>query len=200
MGADKWQRTGVLTFDGNANIKEEVTYRKIQEHLKEVYGRHFVYGTVVELCVARNKHRCSAKRYRGLANVTSRRVRKGFTLKYNPDTHWSAAFYKALGQIQYIDGRNIMLNINRPLCMNGHNHRRWWRARGWYERPRSVRMETQFQCCEYSWQMGIDCPNNYVWRLKNLSNARVQLVPKTPFSRAESQIFGQLPSGLAAIS
>ena len=112
MGADKWQRTGVLTFDGNANIKEKVTYRKIQEHLKEVYGRHFVYGTVVELCVARNKHHRSAKRYRGLANVTSRRARKGFTLKYNPDTHWSAAFYKALGQIQYIDGRN-MLNINR---------------------------------------------------------------------------------------
>lgn len=57
VGADKWRRTGVLTFDGNANIKEKVTYRKIQEHLKEIYGRNFAYGTVVELCVARNKHR-----------------------------------------------------------------------------------------------------------------------------------------------
>lgn len=74
--------------------------------------RHFAYGTVVELCVARNKHHHSAKRYRGLANVTSHRARKGFTLRYNPDTHWSAAFYKVLGQIQYSDGRN-MLNINR---------------------------------------------------------------------------------------
>lgn len=44
--------------------------------------------------------------------MTSRRARKGFTLKYNPDTHWSAAFYKALRQIRYVDGRNV-LNINR---------------------------------------------------------------------------------------
>ena len=61
VGADKWRRTGVLTFDGNANIKEKVTYRKIQQHLQEIYGRHFAYGTVVELCVAKNKHRRSSK-------------------------------------------------------------------------------------------------------------------------------------------
>ena len=78
VGANKWRRTGVLTFDGNANIKEKVTYRKIQKHLLKIYGRHFAYGTVVELRVARNKHQRSSKRYRGLANVTSRRVRKGF--------------------------------------------------------------------------------------------------------------------------
>lgn len=42
----------------------------------------------------------------------SRRARKGFTLKYNPDAHWSSALYRGLNLIQYTDGVNI-LNINR---------------------------------------------------------------------------------------
>ena len=78
-------RTGVLTFDGNVNLEDKVTYTKIQKHLGEVYGRHFGYGTVFELCVPRNKHRRSSKRYRDLAKVTSRRARKGFCIQYNPD-------------------------------------------------------------------------------------------------------------------
>ena len=51
MGADAWHRTDILTFDGNANLKDKVTYTKIQKHLEEVYARHFAYGTVIELCV-----------------------------------------------------------------------------------------------------------------------------------------------------
>ena len=78
----------------------------------KVYGRNFAYGTVVELCVTRNNRRRSALRYRGLAKVTSRRARKGFMLKFNPDTHWSAAFYNGLNHVQYQDGTNIV-NINR---------------------------------------------------------------------------------------
>ena len=112
VGADAWRRTGVLTFDGNTNLKNKVTYKRIQEHLKRTFGIDISYGTVVELCIPRNKRRRSAKRYRGLAKVTTRRARKGFNLRYNPDAHWSAAFYKALNMIQYEDGRNI-LNINR---------------------------------------------------------------------------------------
>ena len=80
--------------------------------MEEVYGRHFAYGTVIELCVPRNKHRRSSKRYRGLAKVTSRRARKGFNIRYSPDMHWSASFYKGLQKIQYVDGQNI-LNVNR---------------------------------------------------------------------------------------
>ena len=112
VGADAWRRTGILTFDGNANIKDKVTYKKIQAHLEKVYSRKFAYGTVVELCVARNKRRRSSKRYRGLAKVTTRRARKGFSLRFNPDSHWSASFYKELNKLEYIDGRNI-LNVNR---------------------------------------------------------------------------------------
>ena len=112
VGADAWRRTGVLTFDGNAKLKSKVTYQKIQQHLEKVYNRHFSYSTVVELCVARNKRRKSSERYKGVAKITTRRARKGFSLKYNPDSHWSAGFYQGLNQIQYVDSRNILI-LNR---------------------------------------------------------------------------------------
>lgn len=110
-GADQW-KTGVLTFDGNTNLHKKITYGCIQKHLEKVYQRHFSYGTVVQLCVPRNKRRRSSARYQGVAKVTTRRARKGFTLKYNPDTHWSCLLYKGLNVVQYKDGCDIT-NINR---------------------------------------------------------------------------------------
>ena len=77
-----------------------------------MYKRRFSYGSGVQLCVARNRRRRSAARYRAVAKVTTRRARKGFNLKYNPDSHWSSAFYRGLNQIQYEDGKEV-LNINR---------------------------------------------------------------------------------------
>lgn len=111
-GADSWRRTGVLTFDGNRKVQKKPTFSRIKEHLEMVYNREFGYGTVVELCVARNKRRKSSIRYRGLARVTCRRARKGFTLRYNPDQHWSAAFYRSLDALHLRDGNDI-LNINQ---------------------------------------------------------------------------------------
>lgn len=111
VGADAW-RTGVLTFDGNLKLKEKATYEGIQRHLQSVYGRKFSYGSVVELCIPRNKRRRSAKRYRSVAKVTTRRARKGFTLRFNPDNHWSSALYRGLNKLQYVDGQRVV-NINR---------------------------------------------------------------------------------------
>ena len=111
-GADSWRRTGVLTLDGNRKVQKKPTFSRIKEHLEMVYNRKFGYGTVVELCVARNKRRKSSTRYRGLARVTCRRARKGFTLRYSPDQHWSAAFYRSLDALHLRDGNDI-LNINR---------------------------------------------------------------------------------------
>ena len=108
VGADSWRRTEVLTFDGNRRVGKKVTFQRIQEHLEAKYKRKFGYGTVVQLCIPRNKRRKSPARYKGLAQVTNRRARKGFTLKYNPDEHWSAALYRGLDDIQYKDGRQIM--------------------------------------------------------------------------------------------
>ena len=110
-GADSWRRTGVLTFDGNLKIKEKATYERIQQHLQEKYAQKILYGTVVQLCIARNKRHRSAKNYKGVAKVTTRRARKGFELKYNPDKHWSAALHRNLNLFQYTDGSDIC-NIN----------------------------------------------------------------------------------------
>ena len=112
VGADAWRRTGVLTFDGNCHVKEKVTFKRIQKHLEDVYHRKFSFGSVVQLCIARNRRRRSALRYRGVAQVTSRRARKGFCLRYNPDKHWSSALYQILNHLQLTDGRAIV-NINR---------------------------------------------------------------------------------------
>ena len=102
-GADKWRKTGEYTFDGNRKVKNKVTFKRIKEHLEAKYGRKISYGSIVQLCIARNKRRRSAVRYRGLANVVS---------KYNPDQHWSSALYAALDKLQFQDGSNF-INIGR---------------------------------------------------------------------------------------
>ena len=65
----------------------------------------------MQLCVSRNRRRRYAKNYKGVAKVTTRRARKGFELKYNPDKHWSFALYQNLNLIEYTDRSNIG-NIN----------------------------------------------------------------------------------------
>lgn len=112
VGVDAWRRTGVLTFDGNLKVKHKATYGRIKQHLEDKYGRTFAYGMVVELCITLNKRRKSSNRYKGLAKVTSHRTGKAFSLRYNPDSHWSGALYRGLNDLQFTDGQNI-LNINR---------------------------------------------------------------------------------------
>ena len=99
----------MLTFDGNLRVKEKVTYEWIRQHLE--YD-HFSYGTVVQLCIARNKCRQSSSNYQGVAYVTTRKARKGFELRYSPDRHWTGALYRNLNFIEYADGKDIT-NINR---------------------------------------------------------------------------------------
>ena len=62
--------------------------------------------------VLRNRRQQSALRYKGAAQVTTRRARRGFALRFNPDKHWSLALYRGLNYVQYADGEDI-LNINR---------------------------------------------------------------------------------------
>lgn len=104
IGADSWRRTGVLSFTGNVRRGPKITYNRIKAHLEKKYGAKFGYGTIVQLCCAKNKRKLSAKRYFGAAKIVSKRARKGFTIKLNIDAHWSCAFYKALDYIQFKDG------------------------------------------------------------------------------------------------
>lgn len=111
-GADAWRRTGVITFDGNRKVKKKPTFKRVKEHLEEKFQLKISYGSVVQLCVARNKRRRSAARYKGIAKVQQKRARKGFNVKFNPDEHWSAAFYGALDDLQFRDGEKV-LNLGR---------------------------------------------------------------------------------------
>ncbi|CAB4006294.1 Hypothetical predicted protein [Paramuricea clavata] len=92
-GADTWRQTGVITFDGNKKLEKKATFKRVKEHLEEKYQRSISYGTVVQLCIERNKRRRSALRYHGEAKVIQKKARKGFNIKYNPDSHWSNALY-----------------------------------------------------------------------------------------------------------
>lgn len=67
--ADKWRRTGVYTFSGDPKKCKRLTFKRLQLKLIDHYGCHFSYGTVVQLCVAKNKKRLSSKRYKGLAKM-----------------------------------------------------------------------------------------------------------------------------------
>ena len=111
-GADTWRRTGVITLDGNKKMEKKATFKRVKEHVEEKYQRKISYGTVVQLCIARNKRRRSAARYRDVAKVLQKRARKGFNIKYNPDPHWNNALYSGLDALQYEDGTNI-INLGR---------------------------------------------------------------------------------------
>lgn len=103
-GADAWRRTGVTTFDGNRKRGPKASFRSIQRYLEDKYSEKLGYGTIVQMCVVRNKRKLSAKRYKGVARVTCRRTRKGFNIKFNPDAHYSSTMYKVLDKVQLSNG------------------------------------------------------------------------------------------------
>ena len=111
VGADKWRRTGVYTFSGDTKKEKRITFKSLTEKLSNHYGEKISYGTVVQLCVPRNKRRKSMNRYKGVANVKYQRSRKGFDMKFNPDVKWSRSLYKCLDTLQN-DGQHILL-LNR---------------------------------------------------------------------------------------
>ena len=81
VGADAWRCTGVhvLTFGGNIKIQEKVMYGRIQQHLQQKYQHKFSYSTVVQLCLAWNKCRKSAKNYKGVCKSLLERPGKGLS-------------------------------------------------------------------------------------------------------------------------
>ncbi|CAB3995395.1 Hypothetical predicted protein, partial [Paramuricea clavata] len=71
-GADSWRRTGVATFDGNRKRGPKASFRSIQEYLQNKYNTKIGYGTIVQMCVVRNRRKLSAKRYKGEAKTSSK--------------------------------------------------------------------------------------------------------------------------------
>ena len=101
-----------MTFDGERRRGKKVTYKSTQAYLEEKYGTKIGYGSIVQLCYARSKRHLSSKRYQNVAKITCRRAQKGFSVRINPDAHWSCALYRGLDYIQLKEGINKVL-LNR---------------------------------------------------------------------------------------
>jgi hypothetical protein len=114
VGADKWRRTGVYIFTGDTKKEKRMTFKKLKEKLCLHYGEKFSYGTVIQLCVHRNKRRMSSARYKGIGNIKYQRPRKGFNLKFNPDTKWSRSLYKCLDQLDKLVQIPVINNATEP--------------------------------------------------------------------------------------
>jgi hypothetical protein len=97
-----------IRFLATPKKEKRITFKGLAEKLSEHYGENISYGTVVQLCVPRNRRRISAKQYRGVVNVWYQRSKKGFDLKYSPNVKWSCSLYKCLGRLQK-DGQHILL-------------------------------------------------------------------------------------------
>jgi hypothetical protein len=69
-----------ITFDGNKKLEKKATFKRVKEHIEEKYQRSISHGTVVQLCIARNKRRRSALRYRGVAKVIQKRARNKYCI------------------------------------------------------------------------------------------------------------------------
>ena len=54
VGADRWRRTGVLTFYGNTNVGKKVTFKCIKQHLEEVYGQISVWYSGGAMCCSQS--------------------------------------------------------------------------------------------------------------------------------------------------
>lgn len=109
VGADKWRRTGMLTFGAEKKTEKRLTFEKLRQFLVKTYERNFSIGTVVELCAKKNKRRKASERYKGAANIRYQRAWKGWNVKLNPDNHWSRANYKLLDKIQKNTKQSLLI-------------------------------------------------------------------------------------------
>ena len=116
---------------GGAKKGKHLTFGRCQLLLQEHYSEPISLGSVKRLCIARNKRHRTSSWYLGLASVVSRTASKGFTVKFNPDKHWSAAFYRGLDALQYVCGRYITVinrddqagfRLGRAATLQGHCH------------------------------------------------------------------------------
>ena len=110
-GADRWCRTGVIVLEhGGEKVEKKMCFRRMPQLLQDHYNnKNISYGTVVLLSIARNKRNKSAKRFAGVASITSRKCQKGLQLRLNPDEHWSNAIYSPLDVLQLKDGKGLEL-------------------------------------------------------------------------------------------
>lgn len=111
VGADKWRSSGSLTWE-RKKVGQKITFQRLRQQLQEEYSEHISHGALVQLCVPRNSRHLSKTRYKSVANIVSKRARKGFDIKLNADEKWSNSLYKSLNILQKKDNSNATY-INR---------------------------------------------------------------------------------------
>ena len=57
-------------------MQKKPTFKHVKEHLERKFQKKISYGTVVQLCIARNWRRISSLRYKGVARVLQKRTKK----------------------------------------------------------------------------------------------------------------------------
>ena len=89
----------MLTFSRKKKMEKKLTFKRIQAFLVKFHNEKVSIGSA-KLCAKKHKRRLTSRRYKGVAKIMYRRAWKGYTLKLNPDAHWSRAFYGLLKKYQ----------------------------------------------------------------------------------------------------
>ena len=59
-GTDAQQRIGVITFNENRKMQKKQTFKHEKEHLEEKFKIKISYGSLVQLCTARNRRKSAS--------------------------------------------------------------------------------------------------------------------------------------------
>ena len=104
IGADRWRATGHITLEQGPDVGklgQRLTFKTMKKRIEEEYKKEISLSSVKRLCVARNARHKSSSWYLGWAGIVSRKIRKGRPQLFNPDAHWSAAFYLGLEHLYF---------------------------------------------------------------------------------------------------
>lgn len=71
-GADAWRRTGVTTFDGHRKRWPNVSFERIQDHLRKTYNMDKI-GGCCSVMHSKKQKKLSAQRYKGDMQVVTER-------------------------------------------------------------------------------------------------------------------------------
>ena len=96
-------------FSGEKKQEKRLTYRRLQSFLESYYGESISIGTVAQLCAKKHKRRHTSRRYKGVAQLMFRRAWKGYSLKLNPDAHYSRAMYRLLDSVQKLTEGSVFM-------------------------------------------------------------------------------------------
>lgn len=89
-------------------VGQRITFEKLRDRISAKINEPRSHGTMVELCVPRNRRHRSSSRYKSVANVVSKRARNGFDIELNIDEKWSNSLYASLNALQLQEHSNAL--------------------------------------------------------------------------------------------